>query len=218
MNNTDKVISMIRNWARFHHWDSATVKELAQQINSLYQSEVSAEEFESTLKTELDKLPYEAHADDGMFNDGMLDGFELGARWARKSPTASIESEKKKMPCGALHDCKDCTHYSSATNPCSYGISPSNPIESEQGKEEGRFARVNINSKWIYAGATLKIIKIHQTYNDPLIEDIFPIGSKDYKLCLKGTEWEGRHGGDYTIIHERDLEILSPDQSKSTNK
>lgn len=32
---------------------------------------------------EMDKLPFSKHIDDGMFNDGQLMGFELGAKWMR---------------------------------------------------------------------------------------------------------------------------------------
>jgi hypothetical protein len=38
--------------------------------------------FDEKLQAELDKLPFESGVDDGMYNDGVLDGFELGARWA----------------------------------------------------------------------------------------------------------------------------------------
>lgn len=38
--------------------------------------------FEKLLQQELDKLPYEKHVDDGLYNDGQLAGFELGAIWA----------------------------------------------------------------------------------------------------------------------------------------
>ncbi len=40
-------------------------------------------EFESALTYELSKLPYTKHLDDGMYNDGQIDGFEIGARWAK---------------------------------------------------------------------------------------------------------------------------------------
>lgn len=33
------------------------------------------------LEKELAKLPYTKHLDDGQYNDGVLDGFELGAEW-----------------------------------------------------------------------------------------------------------------------------------------
>ena len=39
-------------------------------------------DFEGKLQEKLDKLPYEKHVDDGQYNDGQLDGFEAGARWA----------------------------------------------------------------------------------------------------------------------------------------
>ena len=38
--------------------------------------------FEELLEAELNKLPYTKHLDDGCFNDGQMEGFELGARWA----------------------------------------------------------------------------------------------------------------------------------------
>lgn len=37
--------------------------------------------FEKLLQEELDKLPFTKHLDDGQYNDGMITGFELGARW-----------------------------------------------------------------------------------------------------------------------------------------
>lgn len=37
--------------------------------------------FERKLQIEIDKLPYEKHVDDGQYNDGVCDGFEMGARW-----------------------------------------------------------------------------------------------------------------------------------------
>lgn len=38
-------------------------------------------DFEQELDEQLNKLPYTKHLDDGQYNDGVLDGFELGARW-----------------------------------------------------------------------------------------------------------------------------------------
>jgi len=32
---------------------------------------------------EMDKLPFSKHIDDGLYNDGQLIGFELGAKWMR---------------------------------------------------------------------------------------------------------------------------------------
>ena len=56
-------------------------------------------DFEEQLKIELDKLPYEKHVDDGQYNDGQLDGFELGARWAFAlgGVISSLEKENKEL-------------------------------------------------------------------------------------------------------------------------
>ncbi len=33
---------------------------------------------------ECNKLPFEKHVDCGMYNDGQIDGFELGAKWMKQ--------------------------------------------------------------------------------------------------------------------------------------
>ena len=33
---------------------------------------------------EMDKLPFSKHVDDGLYNDGQLMGFELGANWMKE--------------------------------------------------------------------------------------------------------------------------------------
>ncbi len=33
---------------------------------------------------EMDKLPFSKHVDDGLYNDGQLMGFELGAKWIKE--------------------------------------------------------------------------------------------------------------------------------------
>jgi hypothetical protein len=38
-------------------------------------------DFEQELDEQLNKLPYTKHLDDGQYNDGVLAGFEMGARW-----------------------------------------------------------------------------------------------------------------------------------------
>ena len=48
--------------------------------------------FEEKLKGELDKLPYTKHLDDGQYNDGVISGFELGARWV-----SSLQSGEGEM-------------------------------------------------------------------------------------------------------------------------
>lgn len=56
--------------------------------------------FEERLEDKLNKLPYEKHVDDGQYNDGVLSGFELGARWAYKD-FERIERELR-------YDLKEC--------------------------------------------------------------------------------------------------------------
>jgi hypothetical protein len=40
--------------------------------------------FEDLLESEINKLPYIKHVDDGQFNDGQVSGFEQGARWCKE--------------------------------------------------------------------------------------------------------------------------------------
>lgn len=69
-------------------------------------------------------------------------------------------------------------------------------------------AKVKEDTSYIYAGYELIITGVYMTYKDGKGFDIFPDGSRMLILSLKDTEWEGRHTGDYTIIHEKDLEII----------
>ena len=36
------------------------------------------------IEKECNKLPFEKHVDAGMYNDGQIDGFELGAKWMKE--------------------------------------------------------------------------------------------------------------------------------------
>ena len=36
------------------------------------------------ISKEMDKLPFSKHVDDGLYNDGQLMGFELGANWIKQ--------------------------------------------------------------------------------------------------------------------------------------
>lgn len=55
--------------------------------------------FEEALQVELDKLPYEQHVDDGMYNDGKQAGFELGARWALEYIKSILPTEVSNHIC-----------------------------------------------------------------------------------------------------------------------
>ena len=64
-------------------------------------------------------------------------------------------------------------------------------------------AKVKENTKWVYAGLTLPIIRIDSIVNNGF--GIYPDGSKHYRLSLEGTSFAERK---YTVIHEKDLEII----------
>ena len=53
--------------------------------------------FEKFLQTELDKLPYTKHLDDGSFNDGRVFGFEEGARWMKNQYFTILEELQLKL-------------------------------------------------------------------------------------------------------------------------
>jgi hypothetical protein len=46
----EKIRSAIKNWARFHYWDSATINDLTDEILKLTQPKPSAEEFNKALR------------------------------------------------------------------------------------------------------------------------------------------------------------------------
>jgi GT2 family glycosyltransferase len=54
--------------------------------------------FESQLKAKIDELPFTKHVDAGMYNDGQIDGFEAGARWAKEKFT-----KMKILICGLTY-------------------------------------------------------------------------------------------------------------------
>lgn len=43
------------------------------------------------LQAEIQKIPYTKHLDDGQFNDGVIQGFELGAKWVKEWLRSSTE-------------------------------------------------------------------------------------------------------------------------------
>ena len=50
-------------------------------IESLTPIELPSDE---EIEKECNKLPFEKHVDCGMYNDGQIDGFELGAKWMKE--------------------------------------------------------------------------------------------------------------------------------------
>jgi hypothetical protein len=63
-------------------------------------------DFEKLLQDEINKLPYEKHADDGRYNDGRQAGFELGARWLYNL-IKTDQSEKLKIQKGETEATSD---------------------------------------------------------------------------------------------------------------
>ncbi len=61
-----------------------------------------------------------------------------------------------------------------------------------------------IGQKWRYDGHTLNIIGLSMVNVNGY--GVYPDGTREFKLSLKGTEWE--YDGQYTVIAETDLEIL----------
>ena len=50
-------------------------------LNKLTPIELPTDE---DIEEECNKLPFEKHVDAGMYNDGQIDGFELGAKWMKE--------------------------------------------------------------------------------------------------------------------------------------
>ena len=48
------------------------------------------------IEKECNKLPFEKHVDCGMYNDGQIDGFELGAKWMKEQILGKEDKTFKK--------------------------------------------------------------------------------------------------------------------------
>ena len=56
---------------------------------------INDEKFMASLQSEINKLPYTKHLDDGQYNDGVITGFELGAEWAYYRPNQNLYTEEQ---------------------------------------------------------------------------------------------------------------------------
>lgn len=74
----EQVLIMIRK-ARVHKMDDSEMFSDEYILGVEAAIELPSDE---EIHQELGKLPYTKHLDDGLFNDGQLAGFELGAKWA----------------------------------------------------------------------------------------------------------------------------------------
>ena len=73
-------------------------------------------------------------------------------------------------------------------------------------------AKVKDTSDYRYKGLTLDIISIYVIHKDPNYADIYPVGSVEYRLSLKGTQWENEQTN--TVIHDGQLENVRLDFPK----
>lgn len=69
-------------------------------------------------------------------------------------------------------------------------------------------ATVKSDSTWRYKGLTLDIVELYMTYNN--YPEVYPIGTRVFKLSLKGTQWFDEQ--EYTFIPETDLENVEAEE------
>lgn len=55
-------------------------------------------DFEQRLKDRIEELPFTKGVDDGQYNEGIIDGFEDGARWAVAQISHDTNARKTKNP------------------------------------------------------------------------------------------------------------------------
>ncbi len=68
--------------------------------------------------------------------------------------------------------------------------------------------KVKDDSTYIYKGKTFEITGVYMEYKNGNGVGVLADGTRDYKLSLKGTEFEGKYGN-MTVIHDRHLETLN---------
>ena len=73
-------------------------------------------DLDELVTSELNKLPYTKHLDDGQYNDGQIAGFELGAYWAFQKALEILGDKKfseedldKAFELGKYVEREDCT-------------------------------------------------------------------------------------------------------------
>lgn len=67
-------------------------------------------------------------------------------------------------------------------------------------------------NKWIYEGYELSIVGLYMIYQNGSGGDIYPDGTREFKLSLEGTSFVESQGYTYTVIPETDLVILELDE------
>lgn len=69
-------------------------------------------------------------------------------------------------------------------------------------------AKVKNDSTYVYKGHTFEVTGVYLEYKNGNGNGIYADGTRDYKLSLKGTEFEGDRFGTMTVIHDSHLEDI----------
>ena len=78
---TEEQVNTMLSRARLHNQDDTEM--FTNEYLIAYETPIELPSDEEIDK-EMDKLPFSKHVDDGLFNDGQLMGFELGAKWMKE--------------------------------------------------------------------------------------------------------------------------------------
>lgn len=61
------------------------------------EAEPTKPDFEKELNIKLNDLPFEKHVDDGQYADGVIQGWDSGARWCKDTFVTPLQEEIKKL-------------------------------------------------------------------------------------------------------------------------
>ena len=78
---TEEQVNIMLNRARLHKQDDTEMFTNEYLLSEEAPIELPSDE---EIGKEMDKLPFSKHVDDGLYNDGQLMGFELGAIWMKE--------------------------------------------------------------------------------------------------------------------------------------
>ena len=78
---TEEQVNTMLSRARLHNQDDTEM--FTNEYLIAYETPIELPSDEE-IEKECNKLPFEKHVDCGMYNDGQIDGFELGAKWMKE--------------------------------------------------------------------------------------------------------------------------------------
>ena len=78
---TEEQVDKMLSRARMHKQDDTEMFTNEYLLSQETPIELPSDE---DILEECNKLPFEKHVDCGMYNDGQIDGFELGAKWMKE--------------------------------------------------------------------------------------------------------------------------------------